>query len=201
MITIGLTGGLGSGKSVVAKLFRLFGVPVYDSDSEAKKLMDNSAEIRAALVDLLGDEAYSNGTLNRPYIASRIFVDQHLLSAVNGIVHPAVRRDFAEWLTRQTSEITAIESAILFESGLADKVTYKVVVQSPVEVRIRRVSQRDGLSDDQIQQRIASQTTDEERLKKADFVIVNDESSSLIGQVDSILRNLCRLNNLKHFPF
>lgn len=187
MIKLGLTGGLGCGKSTVAELLRVSGIPVYDSDREAKRLMNTSSDLRSKIIDLFGDKAYLDETLNRSFIAAQVFGNPHLLQSLNSIVHPAVRRDFEDWATRQSLHIVAVESAILFESGLSAHLTQVIVVTAPLELRVRRVMARDQLDLAQINQRIASQMDEQQRISKADFVIHNDEKCALIPQVEGIL--------------
>ena len=192
MIKVGITGGVGSGKSVVSELLRLNGIPVYNSDSEAKRLMHTSANIRRLLTDLFGEEAYVGKSLNRNYIANLVFGNVERLGRLNAIVHPAVRSDFNEWAVNQHSDIIVVESAILFESGLSSHLDKVIAVTAPLETRIARVVKRDSLSKEQILQRILSQTSEEERLRLSDFVVINDENQLLIPQISAILNDLRR---------
>ncbi|MFZ4456262.1 MAG: dephospho-CoA kinase [Bacteroidales bacterium] len=190
MIKIGVTGGLGSGKSVVSNLLQINGIPVYNSDTEAKRLMNTSNTIRRKIVDLLGDSSYSDSQLNRSYVAQRVFGDTDMLRQLNAIVHPEVRKDFLQWSSIQNRDIVAIESAILFESELSPLLDKIVVVSAPIELRIARVLARDGLSEEQIRLRIEAQMDDETRECLADFVVVNDRSRAIIPQINQILKEL-----------
>jgi dephospho-CoA kinase len=184
MIKIGLTGGIGTGKSVCAKIFNTIGIPIYDSDARAKRLMTGDIQIITAIKDLLGDQAYtSEHTLNRSYIASEVFKNQDLLSQLNGIVHPAVKLDFLSWAGNQKSPYILQESALLFEIKGEKKFDKVIVVDAPIELRIQRVMSRDRISQDQVWTRINKQMEQKDKVVKADFVILNDGSSSLIRQV------------------
>ncbi|MDD2799495.1 MAG: dephospho-CoA kinase [Bacteroidales bacterium] len=190
MIKVGLTGGVGSGKSVVAEFLNVCGIPVYNSDREAKCLMGSSSIIRNHLIDLFGVNAYINNELNRKYIAEIVFRENEKLLKLNEIVHPAVRIDFEKWAKVQSSNICVVESAILFESGLAERLDRVMAVASPDTQRISRVMKRDGLSDLQVQQRIDAQMDSQLLLAKADYVVINDENRPLIPQILDILHAL-----------
>lgn len=188
MIKIGITGGIGSGKSVVAELLRLQGVPVYIADTESKRLVGEHPVIRERLVALLGPETYTGEGLNRPYMASRIFADPALLAAVNGIIHPAVNRHFLEWAERQTAPFVALESAILFESGFDSVVDVTLAVYAPEEIRIRRAMAREGVSRERVLERLRNQLDDDEKKARADYVVYNDDRQALLPQVTEFLR-------------
>ena len=168
MMRIGITGGIGSGKSYVARMIAEGGVPVYDCDSEAKRLMATSSEIHEALTQILG-QGYTKQT-----IADYIFSSKDNAARVNAIVHPVVKADFLRWAQEQSAETVAIESAILIEAGFTDVVDKVVVVTAPLETRIARTMARDNCSREEVLRRMAAQISDEERLRHADHVIVND---------------------------
>lgn len=196
MITVGITGGIGSGKSTVTELFKLMDIPVYIADIESKKLTETSAIIKSKLINLLGEDLYKNGTLDKPKLASIIFSDKNILSKVNNIIHPEVKKDFIGWSKKQANiaPIIAHEAAILFESGedtLMDKI---ITVYTPLEVRIERTMQRDGVSRDKALERMSHQMSEEEKIKKSDYVIYNDESVSIIDQTQKIIEELLLLN-------
>ncbi|WP_300021025.1 dephospho-CoA kinase [uncultured Maribacter sp.] len=173
MITIGLTGGIGSGKSTVASMFKDLGVPVYDSDQRAKHLMNSSKAIHDQLVELLGEEAFLDGKLNRPFIASKVFNDKNLLAKLNDIVHPIVREDFVAWAKNQNARYVIQETALLFENksqALYDEV---ILVTAPKEVRIGRVLARDNTTRAQVEARMDNQLEDKIKLELANFVIEN----------------------------
>lgn len=190
MIRLGITGGIGSGKSYVARLLAQRGLPVYDTDTEAKRLMLSDADIRAGLIGLLGKEVYVDGQLNKPLLVSYLFASDEHASRINSIVHPCVKRDFLHWAASQaTHEIVALESAILYESGFDDVVDYVVAVYAPLEIRIRRAMERDCATEKQVRNRIAAQMNEEVKRERADFVIVND-GSPLAPQLDALLKAL-----------
>lgn len=192
MIRIGLTGGIGSGKTTVARIFESLDVPVYYSDPRAKALMNTDISIRESLVELFGQQAYCGGTLDRGYIASVVFADSDMLLRLNAIVHPAVMRDFEAWAAEQHSVYVIEESAILFESGFDKGVDRVISVVAPESLRIERVMCRDGMSADDVRRRIANQMPDHERIAKSDYIVVADDKELIIPQVieiDRILRN------------
>lgn len=190
-IKIGITGGIGSGKSVVSRLLGLMGIPVYISDVETKLLMVSDSVIRQELVALLGEEVYADGVLNKPLLVSYLFGNPEHARQINGIVHPRVKDDFRQWTQcRCSSSIVGIESAILIEAGFAGEVDVIVMVYAPEEVRISRAIRRDASSREQIEKRIRSQMSDEEKRGKADYVIVNDGETPLIPQVLHIIDSL-----------
>ena len=185
---IGLTGGIGSGKSVVSHLLRLMDVPVYDCDSEAKRLMCESAVIREALIEAVGTEAYdAEGRLNRVYLASYMFGNAERVALVNRIVHPVVRADFKEWAKRTGSAIVAVESAILFEAGMQTDVSAVWVVDASEDLRLQRAIKRDASNEKAVRNRMQSQLSAQEYVKRADAVIHNDDRHPLIQQVRRLL--------------
>lgn len=190
MIKVGVTGGLGSGKSVVSEFLKLRGIPVFNSDIEAKKLMNSSAVLRRKIIQLLGESSYDGNQLNRSYVSQAVFGDAELLKKLNAIVHPEVRKAFAQWMSTQKTKIAAIESAILFESQLAPLLDKIIVVSAPIDLRIARVRMRDNLPKEEILLRIESQMDDETRECLADFVVKNDSSHAIIPQINQILKEL-----------
>lgn len=188
MIKIGITGGIGSGKSVVATLLRLYGIPVYIADEESKRLTNSSPVIRRALVDLVGEVVYdADGKLDKPRLANFIFGQPEHLARVNAIIHPEVNRDFLDWSERQEKAFCAIESAILFESGFDRIVDVKLMVLAPLEIRLERAIARDHASREALERRIKSQMADEEKASRSDFVIHNDGRQALIPQVENFI--------------
>lgn len=191
MVRIGLTGGIGCGKSYVARLLEKRGIPVYDSDSEAKRLSDSSVDIRNRLIVLTGvGNLYADGMLNRKLLAEYLFESKENARAVENIIHPVVKADFINWAANQTASISAIESAILFESGFTDVVDYIVVVDAPMELRIDRCVNRDSTTKERVLERMAAQMSQEEKCALADFVIFNDNVSDLEQQIDNMLKLL-----------
>jgi dephospho-CoA kinase len=196
MKSVGLTGGIGSGKSTVSRLLEIMGFPVYVADTESKKLVNTSPDIRAQLMAAFGAQLYKNGELDKALFASLIFGSKENLRYANSVIHPAVCNDFRQWTERQNqAAFVVIESAILFDSGFNKHVDVTVNVSAPVEVRIRRVEQRDRISREAIQTRINNQISDDERNRLSDYMILNDETSALIPQVE----NLSDLLNTKKF--
>lgn len=188
------TGGIGSGKSVVVRLFQALDIPSYDCDRAAKELYDRDPQLLAEVAALCGEEVLdAEGRLDRAALARKIFGDAALLAALEDRVHPAVIRDFEKWKEEQESALVVIESAILLEkprfAGLMD---YTVVVTAPEEVRIARVMRRDGLSEAQVRQRMAAQWSDEARLARADFVLENDNRQPLLPAVLEIIDKIKR---------
>ena len=171
---IGLTGGIGSGKSTVAFMFEKLGVPIYISDIEAKVLMENSKEIQNSLIQLLGRKTYLDGRLNRAFIASKVFNDSNLLSKLNAIVHPAVKSHFESWLSKQKSVYVIKEIAILFEMNSQNNFDYIISVVAPIKDRVHRVVQRDGKSESDVYSIIHNQLPDADKIKLSDFIIHNN---------------------------
>lgn len=185
---IGVTGGIGSGKSVVSHLLRLVDVPVYDCDREAKRLMEESAALREALVGAVGAEVYdATGRLDRRFLASYMFGHAERVAVVNSIVHPAVRADFRRWAQQTGKAVVAVESAILFEAGMEADVDTVWLVLAPENVRLQRAVQRDASNEEAVRSRMRNQLDEQEYMERADRVICNDGRCSLIQQVNELL--------------
>lgn len=191
MYKVGLTGGIGSGKSTVAELLRDRGIAVYDSDSRAKMLMVDDESLRAALANAFGAECYTEEGLNRAWLAERVFTSAEELGRLNAIVHPAVMRDFAAWAEAQEGEYVVLESAILLEAGLESHVDVVVAVMAPKGVRIERAMKRDGATAEQIEERMRNQMSDDERTERAKYAIVNIDLEELEEDVEQLHRRLC----------
>ena len=170
---VGLTGGIGSGKTTVASLFRKLGVPVYIADDEAKRLMTTSSEMRSEITQLLGSEAYTNGALNRKYIANKVFKDKALLKQLNSIVHPRVANDFMHWYKQQDSPYVIKEAAILFENGGYKECDFMILVTAPIPIRIERLQQRDQSTEEEIEDRMKAQWSDAKKMALSDFSVEN----------------------------
>ena len=183
MIIVGLTGGIGSGKTTVAKAFNRLGVPVYIADDEAKKLMHRSKIIKRKLTTLFGEKAYVNGELNKPVIANIIFNDKTYLQKMNAIVHPKVSRHFEKWVLKQKAPYVIKEVAILFENGGDKTCDYVITVVADKTLRIKRLLERDNTSKEKIEAIMKNQWTDEEKIKKSDFVIDNTNLENTKEQV------------------
>ncbi|MCF1192643.1 dephospho-CoA kinase [Mangrovimonas sp. AS39] len=173
MMIVGLTGGIGSGKTTVAKMFQEFDIPVYIADDEAKKLMVTSKFIKRKLIALFGDNVYVQGQLNKPLISQAIFNDKEKLKQMNAIVHPRVGQHFDRWVKKQNTPYVLKESAILFESGGADQCDLIVTVTAPKEIRIERVLERDDSSKEKVESIMANQLGEKEKIAKSNFVIHN----------------------------
>lgn len=191
MICVAITGGIGSGKSYVSAMLEERGIPVYNADTESKRLTLSNAEIRNKLIALLGEEIYANGELNKPMLASYLFASTENAVRINGIIHPVVKEDFKRWLTNHTEkEITAFESAILYEAGFEDTVDAVLMVFAPRELRLERAMNRDKATREQIEARMSAQMEDEEKCRRADFVVHNDGSLPLDEQLTSFINQL-----------
>ena len=185
MLKAGITGGIGSGKSTVCRLFALLGIPVYDADSRAKWLMTGDPQLVAAVKKNFGSNMYAaDGTLNRQALAARVFSDTAQLQLLNSLVHPAVLKDHEAWHRKQQNvPYTLKEAALLFESGSYKKLDTVILVSAPEELRIQRAMQRDGSTREAIVQRLKNQLSEGERKKRSDHIILNDGEHSLIEQV------------------
>ncbi|GLR15487.1 dephospho-CoA kinase [Portibacter lacus] len=188
MKTIGLTGGMGSGKSYIGAIFKLMKIPIYDSDFHAKRLMIESEEVRNQIISLLGSEAYNaDQTLNREFVASQIFNDNKKLTQINEIVHPAVRKDFSEFAAAHTDSSYVINEAALFvENGTYQDFDYLITVVAPMQTRLRRLKLRDKKPEKEILKRITQQSSDRDKILKSHFVIYNDELQDLFQQITAI---------------
>lgn len=182
-LKIGITGGIGSGKTFICRLFQMLGVPVYNADEEAKKLMNTDRRIREKLVAQFGQAVYKDGQLDRAFLARVVFSDAQKLQILNSIVHPIVIQEAKDWAARQKTRYSLKEAALLFESGSYKELDYTILVTAPLELRVQRVMHRDGMTEQQVRERISKQLSDEEKLQLADFVIVNDGITPLLPQV------------------
>ena len=191
MIRLGITGGIGCGKSYVCRILADAGIPVYDTDLHAKFLMRDHPSIQKQLINLLGADVYLNGQLNKPLLAEYLFASPEHALHINTIVHPVVLQDFQKWVLCQAScEIVAMECAILYESGFWRAVDKVLMVYAPERVRLQRAMQRDGATEVQIRRRMAAQFSEEEKCARADFVICNDGLSSLQPQLRKMIDKL-----------
>ena len=192
MKVIGLTGGIGSGKTLVSNLFAELGVPVYISDVEAKKLMHSNKEVKTAVTALFGEEAYYKGQLNRKFIAEKVFSDKSLLEKLNAIVHPAVAKHFEAWKKMQTSDFVIKEAAILFETGGNKNCDKVILVTAPKAIRIKRVIKRDNVSEESVKQRMNNQWSDNRKEKLSDYIINNkniDDTKVNVLKIYESLKN------------
>lgn len=192
MIRLGITGGIGSGKSTISNLLQVYGIPVYISDIESKKLTENSPVIREKLIKSFGENLYNGQVLNKPLLANLIFNDKNKLALANSIIHPEVDKHYNEWCKTQSKnhDLIGLESAILYESNMVRFTDKVLLVYTPLEDRIEKTIKRDNTTREKIFERINNQESDEDKIKKADFVVFNNEELSLIKQVEFILQNL-----------
>lgn len=198
MIKVGITGGMGSGKSTIAKVFEVLGIPVYYADNAAKKLMNENVSLKEKLIAVFGKEIYLKGVLNRTYLSGLVFNNPEKLIQLNNIVHPATIVDAENWMQQQHSSYAIKEAAILFESG-ANKYLDKVIgVFAPIELRINRVIQRDNSTKDAVIARMNKQMEEEKKMKLCDYVITNDEKELVIPQVLKIHELLINLKVNHH---
>ncbi|WP_294472606.1 dephospho-CoA kinase [uncultured Bacteroides sp.] len=195
-IKIGITGGIGSGKSVVSRLLEMMGIPVYVSDIEAKRITHTDEVIRKELCALVGQEVFKSGELNRSLLASYMFGYPDHIKDVNGIIHPRVKEDFRRWASCfESGQLVGMESAILIESGFRDEVDFLVMVYAPLEVRVARAVRRDCSTKELVMKRIEAQMSDETKRNHADFVIVNDDETPIIPQVLKLISLVSKNNH------
>ncbi|AXT20547.1 dephospho-CoA kinase [Flavobacteriaceae bacterium AU392] len=194
MKIVGLTGGIGSGKTTVAKMFLELGVPIYIADVEAKKLMNTSKIIKRKLIALFGDNAYKDDKLNRQFLANKIFKDKILLEKMNRIVHPKVASHFKKWQAKQNSSYVIKEAAILFENGSFTSCDFVITVIAPIEERIKRVISRDNSSEEKVKSVMENQWADEKKIKLSQFVITNSDILETRKQVFQIHEELLKVN-------
>ncbi len=193
MKIVGLTGGIGSGKSTVAKFFEAEGTPIYIADEAAKRIQETSEETRAAIIDLLGEKSYRGKLPEREYIAFKVFANKKLLTALNEIIHPKVREDFCRWRKQQTGLYCIYEAAILFENGGDLTCDYAILVTAPIELKIKRLLERDHTTREKIQARMATQWSDDKKRKLANFEIQNNDLENTKKQVVFLHKKLILL--------
>ena len=185
-MVVGLTGGIGSGKTTIASMFKNLGIPVYIADDRAKSLMSNSNALKVQIQQLLGEEAYKDNRLNRPFIAEKVFKNKNLLEELNAIVHPAVKDDFVAWRKLQESPYVIKEAAILFENGSYKECDYMILVTAPLLLRIQRVRKRDSITEEAVMDRINNQWGDARKISLADAVIENIKLNDVKARVRRI---------------
>jgi dephospho-CoA kinase len=187
MIKVGITGGIGSGKSTACKVFKTLGIPVFEADNIARQLINSSTEIRNQLIEVFGEAVYlPDQTINRKYLSEIVFNNSSLLTQLNGIVHPVVRGEFEEWCQKQNSTYILHEAAILYESGFYKMMDKTIAVVTNEDERIQRVMKRDGITIELVKQRIENQWTDEQRMGLADYIINNNDDELIIPQIIEI---------------
>jgi len=192
---LGVTGGIGSGKTSVCRVFNVLGIPVFSADQEAKEIMGNDIEIMGKINSIAGENLYKDGSLDRSGLATLIFNNQNLLDEVNALVHPVVFDHFKKWEMNQTALYTIMEAAILFESGASELVDRSVTVVAPIEERVNRVIQRGNLSREQVLERMRNQMDDSSRIKLSDYMIHNSENEMIIPQILEIHNDIINYIN------
>lgn len=190
MDKIAITGGIGSGKSTIAKMVEIMGLPVFYADPQAKTIIDSDPQTKSKLISLFGEEIYNNGTLNRSALANIIFNNEQAKEQVNSIVHPAVWQKFCDWSTKQKGSVVFMESAILHECGWADRFDKIICVTADLETRIQRTIERDKSSREQVVARIKNQMSDEEKISKSHYVIYTNDNCSEIEQLLKTLEKI-----------
>ena len=183
MLRIGITGGIGSGKSTVAGIFNVLGIPVYRSDDASKRLMVEDEDLKKNIIESFGEESYVNGILNRKYLAAQVFNDSQKIALLNSFVHPATINDARRWTEKQNTAYTIKEAALIFESGSNEFLDYVIGVKSPANLRVARAMKRDNVTREQVEARMKLQMDEDEKMKRCDFIIINDEQQMLIPQV------------------
>lgn len=197
MIRVGLTGGIGSGKSMVAGYFRELGVPVYNSDLRARELMEKDDTLKGDIIRLIGPGAYAEDKLNRSFIASLVFKDKGLLEGINALVHPAVKSDFIAWAKGQSVPYILQEAAVLFENGAYKNLDRMILVTAPREERIQRVMLRDGVTRERVLERMQNQWEDEQKIPLADYVIQNTDREKTRFTTGQIHLELLEISDLE----
>ncbi len=190
MLKVGVTGGIGSGKSTVCQLFKCLEIPVFNADETGRNLLAENAEVIEKVQHIFGATVIVNGKPDRKKIAAIVFNSPEKLAELNAIIHPAVRKYYAAWTAEQQSNIVIYEAAILFETGIYKQLDHTILVVAPEALRIKRVMQRDGIDEATVKARISNQWSDEEKKKLADFVLLNDDSTPLLPQIMEIHNKL-----------
>jgi len=190
LLKVGLTGGIGSGKSVVAEIFKVLGIPVFDADTAAKEIMETDHELICKIKAEFGDETYTGNKLNRTALADKVFNDAHQLEKLNALVHPAAIQAGVEWAEKQTSPYIIKEAALMFEAGSAFNLQYVIGVSAPKSLRIKRVMERSNMTRDEVLSRMNKQISDNIKMRLCDFVIANDEQQLILPQVLQIHETL-----------
>lgn len=193
-LRIGITGGIGSGKSTVAKVFEVLGIPVYYADEAAKRIMNEDEQLKQQIIQHFGANAYKDNQLDRKYIAGQVFDNKEKLNLLNSLVHPATIRDGEDWMRKQTAPYAIKEAALIFESGTQDQLDYVIGVSAPAPLRLLRAMKRDGSTRDQVLARMSKQIQEVIKIRLCDFVIYNDEQQAVVPQVTKLHDHLIGLS-------
>ena len=194
MLNVGLTGGIGSGKTIASKIFEVLGIPVYQADVAAKRLMETNPVLKNQLIEQFGNDAFVDGKLNRSYIAEIIFNDKEKLQLINSLVHPYTIQDGIEWMKKQTSPYAIKEAALIFESGSQSNFDYIIGISSPLTLRLNRTLKRDNINRELVLEKMENQLDEETKMKLCDFVLLNDERTLLTTQVLAVHEKLIALS-------
>jgi len=194
MVRVGLTGGIGSGKSTVAHVFEILGIPVYYADKEAKRLMNEDPEIRKQLIQHFGQEAYADNLLNRRFIAEIVFRDKEKLRLLNSLIHPITIAKAEEWMMKHKTPYVIKEAALIFESGSQENLDIVIGVSAPLAVRIQRTIKRDGITREEVLARMQNQIEESIKMRLCDFVIRNDDEHLVLPQVLAVHEKLKKLS-------
>jgi dephospho-CoA kinase len=197
MLKIGLTGGIGSGKTAVAGIFSVLGIPIFDADRQAKLIMEEDEELINSIKSAFGESSYINGKLNKPYLANIVFGNTAKLDVLNALVHPATIKAANNWMVNQKTCYVIKEAALMFESGSATHLDYIIGVSAPKHLRIQRVMERDKVTREQVLSRMKQQINEDIKMKLCDFVIINDEQQLVIPQVLQLDEKFTAFNNTK----
>ncbi len=199
MLRIGLTGGIGSGKTTVAHIFEVLCIPVYYADDAAKRLMNEDDNLKQQLIQHFGEESYVEGKLNRAYLSSVVFSNTEKTSLINSIIHPATIADAEAWMLQQQADYALKEAALIFEAGAEKNLDLVIGVSAPLPIRLQRVMKRDAIDEAAVLARMQKQMNEEEKMGRCDFVVINDEETLLIPQViaihEQLLQNIERLHS------
>ena len=195
MIRVGLTGGIGSGKSTVAQIFEVLGIPVFYADDEAKRILNEDEELKQSIIKNFGADSYKDGLLDRKYIASIVFNDKEKLELLNSLTHPATMRNGEAWMNKQTSPYAIHEAALIFEAGVNKRLDYVIGVTAPEALRIKRVIERDNITSEEVKKRIVRQMEENSKMKLCNFVLVNDELQMLMPQVLKLHDEFLKINS------
>ena len=194
MLKIGLTGGIGSGKSTVAKIFEVLGIPVYYADEAARRIMNENEGLKAQIIAQFGTQSYANGALNRAYLAAEVFNDKAKLERLNALVHPVTIADSSQWMARQTTPYAVKEAALIFESGTRRYLDYVIGVSAPAPLRMLRATRRDHSTKEKVEAVMNRQLDESVKMKLCDFVIINDEQQAVLPQVMKLHEELLKKN-------